>query len=151
MGPNLGMVKSSSLESLHNIVSHTIKRDVGPGVGELRTRETRNSFRRAVDHSLKDGASTQREVDGERRGGRRGGRGREGMASIGGSALELMYMYTTLTHNYNFVHVYVSLSSFPPLSLFLSFISQCSMNLIVHVSPCGMKSTCTCTCNIPMS
>ena len=74
VGPNLGMVKSSSLESLHNIVAHTIKRDVGPKVGELRTRETRNSFRRAVDHSMNDGDSSQRGVDGERR----GGGGREG-------------------------------------------------------------------------
>lgn len=65
VGPNLGMVKSSSLESLHNIVAHTIKRDVGPGAGELRARETRNSFRRAVDRSTNEGGSSQRGVDGE--------------------------------------------------------------------------------------
>ena len=34
MGPNLGMAKSSSLESLHNIVAHTIKRNPGVVKGD---------------------------------------------------------------------------------------------------------------------
>lgn len=62
LGPHLGMVKSSSLESLHNVMHHTIQRD---SVSDLRNRETRNSFRRAVDHSYDDSKNQQRGVDGE--------------------------------------------------------------------------------------
>ena len=59
VGPSLGMVKSSSLESLHNIVAHTIKRDMetgGRGEGS-------SSFRRPVDHSMSQPAPTQRGID----------------------------------------------------------------------------------------
>ena len=55
IGPSLGMVKSSSLESLHNVMHHTIKRDVVDDGSELRNRSTRNSFKRAVDHSYEAG------------------------------------------------------------------------------------------------
>ena len=59
VGPSLGMVKSSSLESLHNIVAHTIKRDMGTGGRG----EGSSSFRRPVDHSVSQPASTQRGID----------------------------------------------------------------------------------------
>ena len=54
VGPSLGLVKSSSLESLHNVMHHHIIRDMvddGPrGSGHRPGR--RNSFRRnTVDHS----------------------------------------------------------------------------------------------------
>ena len=67
LGPNLGLVKSSSLESLHNVMHLQIRRDSG---SDLRTRETRNSFRRAVDRSYDEGGGEQHEqqqrgVDGE--------------------------------------------------------------------------------------
>ena len=57
------MVKSSSLESLHNVMQHNIRRDSGT---DLRNRETRNSFRRAVDRSYDDSSvgTQQRGVDG---------------------------------------------------------------------------------------
>ena len=46
------MAKSSSLESLHNIVAHTIKRDVG-GVKSEGVRDVRGGIRPAViDHSI---------------------------------------------------------------------------------------------------
>jgi len=46
------MVKSSSLESLHNVMQHGIKREALVEDGsELLNRRTRNSFRRAVDRS----------------------------------------------------------------------------------------------------
>ncbi len=60
VGPGLGMVKSSSLESLHNVMHHQIKHDSG---SDLRNRETRNSFRRAVDRTYDDGRVEQRGVD----------------------------------------------------------------------------------------
>ena len=57
------MVKSSSLESLHNVMQHGIKREALVEDGsELLNRRTRNSFRRAVDRSY-DGAQ-HRGVDG---------------------------------------------------------------------------------------
>lgn len=58
LGPNLGLVKSSSLESLHNVMHLQIRRDSG---SDLRTRETRNSFRRAVDRSYDEGGGEQHE------------------------------------------------------------------------------------------
>ncbi len=60
VGPGLGMVKSSSLESLHNVMHHQIIRDNG---SDLRSRETRNSFRRAVDRTFDDSRGEQRGVD----------------------------------------------------------------------------------------
>lgn len=71
IGPSLGMVKSSSLESLHNVMHHHIKRDVVDDGSDLRNRSTRNSFKRAVDRSYEAGEEgggaeqTQRGVDGE--------------------------------------------------------------------------------------
>ena len=71
IGPNLGMVKSSSLESLHNVMHHTIKRDVVDDGSDLRNRSTRSSFKRAVDRSYdaegqgRTDDQTQRGVDGE--------------------------------------------------------------------------------------
>ena len=66
VGPNLGMVKSSSLESLHNIVAHTIKRDISSAAGAGRSsRESANSFRTTVDRSRDDGKDAQRGVDGK--------------------------------------------------------------------------------------
>lgn len=69
IGPSLGMVKSSSLESLHNVMHHTIKRDMVNDGSELRSRSTRNSFKQAVDHSYDDSAQRnggeQKGVDGE--------------------------------------------------------------------------------------
>ena len=65
LGPSLGLVKSSSLESLHNVMHLQIRRDSG---SDLRNRETRNSFRRAVDHSYDENGrqqQQQRGVDGE--------------------------------------------------------------------------------------
>ena len=62
IGPNLGMVKSSSLESLHNVMHHTIKRDIVDDGSDLRNRSTRNSFRRAVDRSYDN---TENERNGE--------------------------------------------------------------------------------------
>ena len=56
------MAKSSSLESLHNARHHLIKRDSST---DLRNRETRNSFRRAVDRSIEDSGERQVGVDGE--------------------------------------------------------------------------------------
>ena len=67
VGPSLGLAKSSSLESLHNVMQHTIKRDVVDDGSDLRNRSTRNSFRRAVDRSYEPGGSQQgqRGVDGK--------------------------------------------------------------------------------------
>ena len=63
LGPSLGMVKSSSLESLHNVMHHTIKREALVEDGsDLLNRRTRNSFRRAVDRSYDE--VQQRGVDG---------------------------------------------------------------------------------------
>ncbi len=45
------MAKSSSLESLHNVFHHHIKRDlVDDGPSDLRNRSTRNSYRRTGEH-----------------------------------------------------------------------------------------------------
>ena len=38
VGPQLGLVKSSSLESLHNVMHHTIKRDLVDDGGDIRSR-----------------------------------------------------------------------------------------------------------------
>ena len=71
VGPNLGLFKSSSLESLHNVMQHAIKRDIVDDGSDLRNRSTRNSFRRAVDrtvdgqHASQEGTGEQRGVDGE--------------------------------------------------------------------------------------
>lgn len=70
LGPNLGLVKSSSLESLHNVMHHSIKRDlVYDGTGtDMRSRSTRSSFIRAVNHSYQVNQSEvveQRGVDGK--------------------------------------------------------------------------------------
>ena len=67
LGPQLGMVKSSSLESLHNVMQHSIQRDMVDDGSELRNRHTRNSFRRAVDRSLEQQQQQQQQrgVDGE--------------------------------------------------------------------------------------
>ena len=71
IGPSLGMVKSSSLESLHNVMHHHIKRDVVDDGSDLRNRSTRNSFKRAVDRSYEAGEErggaeqSQRGVDGK--------------------------------------------------------------------------------------
>lgn len=66
IGPSLGLAKSSSLESLHNVMHHTIKRDLVDDGSDLRNRSTRNSFRRAVDRSYdSEGQSHQRGVDGK--------------------------------------------------------------------------------------
>jgi len=77
VGPSLGLVKSSSLESLHNVMHHHIIRDVvddGPG-GSGRRPGRRNSFKRnTVSHSyvppLAEGGvaedeEDQHEVDGK--------------------------------------------------------------------------------------
>ena len=68
MGPQLGLVKSSSLESLHNVMAHSINRgDLVDDGSDLRNRSTRNSFRRAVDHSYDNGSERQvDEVEGQR-------------------------------------------------------------------------------------
>ena len=60
VGPGLGMVKSSSLESLHNVMHHQIRRE---SASDLRSRETRNSFKRAVDRTYDDSAIQHRGVD----------------------------------------------------------------------------------------
>ena len=72
VGPHLGLFKSSSLESLHNVMQHAIKRDIVDDGSDLRNRSTRNSFRRAVDRTIdgqrpdaQEGAGEQRGVDGE--------------------------------------------------------------------------------------
>ncbi len=38
LGPQLGLAKSSSLESLHNVMHHTIKMDVVDDGSDLRSR-----------------------------------------------------------------------------------------------------------------
>lgn len=68
IGPSLGLAKSSSLESLHNVMHHTIQRDM---VDDGSNRSTRNSFKRGVDRSFEDGE--QRGVDGEWEGLAKGG------------------------------------------------------------------------------
>ena len=70
VGPSLGLVKSSSLESLHNVMHHHIIRDiVDDGVaGGTRRGPHRNSFKRtAMDHSYGEanGEEEQRGVDGK--------------------------------------------------------------------------------------
>ena len=74
IGPSLGLAKSSSLESLHNVMHHTIQRDI---VDDGSSRSTRNSFRRSrgMDHSFEDGDGEQRGVDGEWEGLAWGGEG----------------------------------------------------------------------------
>ena len=67
VGPHLGLFKSSSLESLHNVMQHAIKRDVVDDGSDLRNRSTRNSFRRAVDRTI-DGQGAAQEGTGEQRG-----------------------------------------------------------------------------------
>jgi hypothetical protein len=50
LGPNLGMVKSSSLESLHNMVSHSIIKREGVGLrGVARAPPITSSLRRPID------------------------------------------------------------------------------------------------------
>ena len=49
LGPNLGMVKSSSLESLHNMVSHSIIKREGVGLrGVARAPPIASSLRRPI-------------------------------------------------------------------------------------------------------
>ena len=45
VGPNLGLVKSSSLESLHNVMAHSIKKRESMSAADYRGREGGGSFR----------------------------------------------------------------------------------------------------------
>ena len=73
VGPQLGLFKSSSLESLHNVMQHTIKRDMVDDGYDFRNRSTRHSFKRAVDRTI-DGQAAEADEGGEQRGvdGKRG-------------------------------------------------------------------------------